>query len=98
MWPPLARVGRYHSSPPRSSRRPSRLSAATNIRGESMQDRRRYIEIRAFAAAAVLAFCEGTANAQWKPTSQVEIVIPNAPGGGNDAVGRLMQRIWQERK
>ena len=36
--------------------------------------------------------------AEWKPTSPVEIVVPNAPGGGNDAVGRLMQRIWQERK
>ena len=36
--------------------------------------------------------------ADWKPANPIEIVIPNAPGGGNDAVGRLMQRIWQERK
>ncbi len=36
--------------------------------------------------------------ADWRPANAVEIVIPNAPGGGNDAVGRLMQRIWQERK
>ena len=36
--------------------------------------------------------------ADWKPANPVEIVIPNAPGGGNDAVGRLLQRIWQERK
>ena len=39
-----------------------------------------------------------TPAADWKPASPVEIVIPNAPGGGNDAVGRLLQRIWQERK
>ena len=36
--------------------------------------------------------------ATWKPANPVEIVVPNAPGGGNDAVGRLLQRIWQERK
>src|SRR5688572_33118815 len=36
--------------------------------------------------------------AEWKPVNPVEIVVPNAPGGGNDAVGRLLQRIWQERK
>jgi len=36
--------------------------------------------------------------AEWKPVNPIEIVIPNAPGGGNDAVGRLLQRIWQERK
>ena len=35
--------------------------------------------------------------AEWKPANPIEIVIPNAPGGGNDLVGRLMQRIWQER-
>ena len=39
-----------------------------------------------------------TQAAEWKPAAPVEIVVPNAPGGGNDAVGRLMQRIWQERK
>ena len=36
--------------------------------------------------------------AAWKPNNPVEIVVPNAPGGGNDAVGRLLQRIWQEKK
>lgn len=36
--------------------------------------------------------------AAWKPANPVEIVVPNAPGGGNDAVGRLLQRVWAERK
>ena len=38
------------------------------------------------------------AAADWKPASAVEIVIPNSPGGGNDAVGRLLQKIVQERR
>jgi len=38
------------------------------------------------------------ADAQWKPTGQVEIVVPNSPGGGNDTVARLMQKIWRERQ
>ena len=36
--------------------------------------------------------------ADWKPASQIELVIPNAPGGGNDAVGRLLQKLLQDRK
>jgi putative tricarboxylic transport membrane protein len=38
------------------------------------------------------------AAADWKPTNQVEIVIPNSPGGGNDAVGRLLQKLLQDRR
>jgi len=36
--------------------------------------------------------------ADWKPAAQVEIVVPNSPGGGNDAVARLMQKIVQDRR
>ncbi len=52
------------------------------------------------ALACVAAAVHGAplAAADWKPTSQVEIVVPNAPGGGNDAAARLLQRLWQERK
>jgi putative tricarboxylic transport membrane protein len=49
-------------------------------------------------ALLTTAFCITTHAAEWKPATPVEIVVPNAPGGGNDAVGRLMQRLWQERK
>ncbi|MCC7484036.1 MAG: tripartite tricarboxylate transporter substrate binding protein [Burkholderiales bacterium] len=35
---------------------------------------------------------------EWRPERQVELVVPTAPGGGNDAMARLMQRIMQERK
>ena len=47
------------------------------------------------AAAAHIA---SSAAADWKPSSQVEIVVPNSPGGGNDAVARLLQKIWQDRR
>jgi len=46
-------------------------------------------------AAAHTASC---AAADWKPSNQVEIVVPNSPGGGNDAVARLLQKIWQDRR
>jgi putative tricarboxylic transport membrane protein len=38
------------------------------------------------------------AAADWKPTAQVEIVVPNAPGGGNDAIARLLQKLMQEKR
>ena len=45
------------------------------------------------AATALVTFA-----ADWKPSNQVEIVVPNSPGGGNDAVARLLQKIWQDRR
>jgi len=32
----------------------------------------------------------------WKPERAVELVVLSAPGGGNDKLGRTLQRIWQE--
>jgi putative tricarboxylic transport membrane protein len=49
-------------------------------------------------ALAGLAASAPLPAADWKPAGQVEIVVPNAPGGGNDAVARLLQRLWQDRK
>jgi putative tricarboxylic transport membrane protein len=51
------------------------------------------------ALAAALAICAQVVTAaDWKPASPVEIVVPNAPGGGNDIVGRVMQKVWQDRR
>jgi len=38
------------------------------------------------------------AQSAWKPEKQVEIILPTAPGGGNDAVARLMAKMLQEQK
>jgi putative tricarboxylic transport membrane protein len=61
-----------------------------------------YGRLRQWVAAGIaLVLSVGAASAgaaDWKPTSQVEIVVPNAPGGGNDAVARLLQKLWQEKR
>jgi len=36
--------------------------------------------------------------ADWKPEKRVEIVVPNAAGGGNDRIARLVQKIAQENR
>ncbi len=36
--------------------------------------------------------------ASWRPEKAVEIVITTAPGGSNDQVARLIQKIWQDEK
>lgn len=38
------------------------------------------------------------AQSGWRPEKQVEIILPTAPGGGNDAVARLMAKALQEQK
>ena len=55
----------------------------------------------AHASVWVLAAWLGalsTAGAQpaWRPERNVEIVVPTAPGGGNDKTARVLQKIWQE--
>ena len=32
----------------------------------------------------------------WRPEKNVEIIVPTAPGGGNDKTARILQKIWQE--
>jgi len=57
--------------------------------------------MRALIAGAVLsAVCVSYVCAQpaWRPEKQVEIILPTAPGGGNDAVARLMAKVLQEQK
>lgn len=74
------------------------LPCMQRVHHKSGGDQVRYFlnMLRAWVSALVLTVPASAAD--WKPVNPVEIVIPNAPGGGNDAVGRLLQRIWQERK
>jgi putative tricarboxylic transport membrane protein len=53
---------------------------------------------RAVACAVIALVAAPLVAADWKPTAQIEIVIPNSPGGGNDAVGRLLQKLLQDRR
>src|ERR1700731_1339025 len=55
--------------------------------------------------SGLLAFgallCSGsTSNAadDWKPTRPIEIVVPSAPGGGLDLVGRTLQSVIEQEK
>ena len=36
--------------------------------------------------------------ADWKPTKNVEIIVPFAAGGGNDVPARIIQKIISEKK
>jgi len=46
--------------------------------------------------AAVLSVSKANAQDVWRPQRTVEIIVPTAPGGGNDKTARTLQRIWQE--
>ena len=61
----------------------------------------RYSSVTWSAAAlgAALAFAPPALHAQaWKPEKNVEILIGTSPGGPQDRQGRLLQRVFQERK
>lgn len=49
-------------------------------------------------AVALLAASPPVFAQNWQPDKNVEIVINTAPGSGQDATGRLIQKILQERK
>jgi putative tricarboxylic transport membrane protein len=40
--------------------------------------------------------CSNSVAADWKPERRIEFVVPNAAGGGNDRVARLVARLAQE--
>lgn len=60
--------------------------------------RRRILEGTAGVAAAALISHRGEAQAGWKPTGLVRIIVPAAPGGLTDVMGRLfaphLQNAW----
>ena len=59
---------------------------------------KRFLLSAVAAAAAVLALQAYGQSATWKPTQNVEIIVPAAAGGSNDLTGRLLQRILQDGK
>ena len=59
------------------------------------------ITIVRFGVAAVFGTAVIAAHAgsvSWKPDTNVEIVVGVSPGGSNDRVARMIQRIWQEKR
>lgn len=51
------------------------------------------------AAGIVLAVVSAAGSAQsWKPEKAVEVAVSSAPGGSNDRVARMIQKIAQEQK
>ncbi|MGH8640865.1 MAG: tripartite tricarboxylate transporter substrate binding protein [Burkholderiales bacterium] len=54
--------------------------------------------IRLWALVPLLAAGAEPALCDWRPSRNVEIVASAAPGGGNDAVAQLIQRVFQEQR
>src|SRR5689334_22563180 len=50
------------------------------------------------AAGSVLLIACTTGAADWAPDKRIELVVPNAPGGGNDRIARLVQHTAQEKR
>src|SRR5688572_25812450 len=50
------------------------------------------------ALFSLIAVTHAWAQSSWRPEKQVEIILPTAPGGGNDQVARLMAKMLQEQK
>jgi putative tricarboxylic transport membrane protein len=44
------------------------------------------------------AMLQAAAGTEWKPEKRIEMVVPSAPGGGNDRLLRIIQKTMQERK
>lgn len=53
----------------------------------------------AIVVGIVLTAAATVGSAQtWKPEKAVELVVPSAPGGSNDRIARIIQKIVQEQK
>lgn len=47
-------------------------------------------------AIAAMAGFGGSANAQWKPSKPIEMIVHTAPGGGNDVLARAMVQMLEK--
>jgi putative tricarboxylic transport membrane protein len=58
------------------------------------------MRLQRFAAALLLAspVVSNAAGAEWKPTKEVTIIVGTAPGGGQDAAARTMQKLLTQLK
>ena len=50
------------------------------------------------ALIGMAAVTQAWAQPAWRPEKQVEVIVPTAPGGGNDTFARLMQKALQDLK
>lgn len=50
------------------------------------------------AGAVALAFCGGSAQAQWKPIRTVDVIVHTGPGGGNDLLARAVAQMVEKEK
>ena len=51
---------------------------------------------RSVASAAALAFAVAAHAQSWSPQKNVELVVPNPPGGSNDKTARTVERILSQ--
>jgi putative tricarboxylic transport membrane protein len=64
-----------------------------------MNRRIRVVRAAAAGLAALAALASGLSTAaDWRPDRRVEVVVPSAPGGGNDRIVRLMIKVSQEQR
>lgn len=72
------------------------------MHGNSMkhQCRLHFHAARAIAVMVATAFlaAHSAIGAEWKPDKRVEIAVPSGPGGGNDRIARVIQKIMQDRR
>jgi putative tricarboxylic transport membrane protein len=58
------------------------------------------MKLAGWMAAALMGLAASTAAAQqqWTPQRNVELVVPNPPGGSNDKTARTIERVWTANK
>ena len=76
---------------------PNTPAGPRTLRNGASSRRRVARGLGAFAFAAVVAV-SGAKAADWKPTSDVEFVIPYGLGGGADLLARVIIKIMTEEK
>ncbi len=69
----------------------------TTTRGGAGATRRTLLATASFATAAAAARAQPAAAAAWRPAQQVRIIVPAAPGGTTDVMGRLCAQHLQAR-